>query len=37
MDSMAQDSDDGQLEAYLNGHYLAGGDKDTSDPEDVQE
>ena len=31
----ATDSDDGQLEAYLNGHYLAGGDKDTSDPEDV--
>lgn len=31
----ATDEEDANLDAYLNGHYLAGGDKDTSDKEDV--
>jgi len=31
----ATDEDDGQLDAYLNGHYLAGGDKDMSSSDDV--
>jgi len=31
----ATDEDDAQLDTYLNGHYLAGGDKDLSPKEDV--
>ena len=31
----ATDNEDDKLDAYLNGHYLAGGDKDNGDSSDV--
>lgn len=31
----ATDAEDDKLDAYLNGHYLAGGDKDNGDSSDV--